>query len=309
MALTKRTSTDRERVSPTRRTFFSSRTRRSFDWRRSGRSPISSRKNVPPEASSTSPTLSRTAPVKEPRAWPKSSLSRSASGMAAQLTATNGPPRRAPRLMDGLRGQLLSRAALAGDEDRGVRVADLLDHGPDAPDRRGLAQEGPGAGSVRRRAGRRPPGPRRRSLLQEIDDGRHGQGQELQVVRYRRAGRPRCGPGRRCRPGGRARSRDRTARSGGGARSRRSRGRRRAAPGGGPGRGPDGRSRGPGRPGLRRPLRRGVRTRRGRDAPGGLEDRVPFRVESPKDGLVRGDVVEDDLGDPGKQLAGHCLFI
>ncbi len=32
-----------------------------------------------------------TAPVKAPRSWPKSSLSSNCSGMAAQLTATNGP--------------------------------------------------------------------------------------------------------------------------------------------------------------------------------------------------------------------------
>ena len=46
-----------------------------------------------------------------------------------------------PRLVDDPRGQLLARAALAGDEDRGVGVADLLDQGPDAADRRRLAHE------------------------------------------------------------------------------------------------------------------------------------------------------------------------
>ena len=40
------------------------------------------------------PTRSRTAPVNAPRTCPKSSLSRSSPGSAAQLTATNGPPLR-----------------------------------------------------------------------------------------------------------------------------------------------------------------------------------------------------------------------
>src|SRR5207249_12010382 len=35
-----------------------------------------------------------TAPVNEPRSWPKISLSSNVSGIAAQLTATNGPLRR-----------------------------------------------------------------------------------------------------------------------------------------------------------------------------------------------------------------------
>jgi hypothetical protein len=37
-----------------------------------------------------------------------------------------------------------------------------------------------------------------------------------------------------------------------------------------------------------------------------LEDGVALGVEGAKDGLVSGDVVEDDLGDPGKELAGHA---
>ena len=52
--------------------------------------PISSRKRVPPVASSNFPTLVAMAPVKAPFSWPKSSDSRSSAGMAAQLTATKG---------------------------------------------------------------------------------------------------------------------------------------------------------------------------------------------------------------------------
>ena len=53
-------------------------------------SPISSMKSVPPLASSKRPRRARMAPVKAPRAWPKSSLSSRVSVMAAQLTGTNG---------------------------------------------------------------------------------------------------------------------------------------------------------------------------------------------------------------------------
>ena len=51
---------------------------------------ISSRKRVPRSASSKRPSRRRWAPVKDPFSWPKSSLSMSVSGMAAQLTATKG---------------------------------------------------------------------------------------------------------------------------------------------------------------------------------------------------------------------------
>lgn len=57
-------------------------------------SPISSRKMLPPLASSNIPLRSLTAPVKAPRAWPNSSLSSSPSASAEQLTATNGRERR-----------------------------------------------------------------------------------------------------------------------------------------------------------------------------------------------------------------------
>ena len=54
-------------------------------------SPISSRKSVPPSACSHFPLRSSIAPVNEPFTCPKSSLSMSSSGIAAQLTSTNGP--------------------------------------------------------------------------------------------------------------------------------------------------------------------------------------------------------------------------
>ena len=59
-------------------------------------SPISSRKIVPPSATSKSPFLSAWAPVKAPRLWPNSSLSSSVSGSAPQFCATKRCSRRAP---------------------------------------------------------------------------------------------------------------------------------------------------------------------------------------------------------------------
>ena len=57
-------------------------------------SPTSSSSSVPPLAASKRPGRSWVAPVKAPRACPKSSLSRSVSVMAPQLTAMNGPAAR-----------------------------------------------------------------------------------------------------------------------------------------------------------------------------------------------------------------------
>ena len=54
------------------------------------RSPISSRKIVPPSASSKRPCRIATAPVNAPFSWPNSSLSTSVGGSAAQLTRTSG---------------------------------------------------------------------------------------------------------------------------------------------------------------------------------------------------------------------------
>ena len=53
-------------------------------------SPISSSSRVPPSAAWNSPLWLLTASVKAPLTWPNSSDSSSASGMAPQLTATNG---------------------------------------------------------------------------------------------------------------------------------------------------------------------------------------------------------------------------
>jgi hypothetical protein len=59
-------------------------------WKPGVVSLISSMKSVPPLASSKRPRLARMAPVKDPLAWPKSSLSSRVSVMAAQFTGTKG---------------------------------------------------------------------------------------------------------------------------------------------------------------------------------------------------------------------------
>src|SRR4051812_40924866 len=81
-----RTSTFKVSVPPTRSNSRCCSARRSFTCVESGISPISSRKSVPPSASSNRPSLRPTAPVKDPRSWPNSSDSRSVSLSAAQLT-------------------------------------------------------------------------------------------------------------------------------------------------------------------------------------------------------------------------------
>ena len=76
--------TETYRFPPTRRTCRSCRTRRSLACSGRGMSPTSSRKLVPPLASSKRPRRVAIAPVKAPFSWPKSSLSRRCSGREAQ---------------------------------------------------------------------------------------------------------------------------------------------------------------------------------------------------------------------------------
>ena len=82
------------RVLPSRRTDRSSITFSSLAWSAKGRRPTSSRKIAPPPAVWKSPALAWRASVNAPRSNPNSSASSRLSGIAAQLTSTNGP---APR--------------------------------------------------------------------------------------------------------------------------------------------------------------------------------------------------------------------
>ena len=85
-----RTSTWIGALPPTRSNSRSWRTRSSLAWVSRGSSPISSRKSVPPSASSKRPMRRAMAPVKAPFSWPNSSLSTSPAGRAAQLTLISG---------------------------------------------------------------------------------------------------------------------------------------------------------------------------------------------------------------------------
>lgn len=60
-----------------------------FDWE-----PVEI--DLPPAACSNLPIWRATAPVKAPFSWPNNSLSIRSAGMAAVLTATNGPFCRCP---------------------------------------------------------------------------------------------------------------------------------------------------------------------------------------------------------------------
>ena len=89
--------------------------RRSRAWSEVGMSPISSRKRVPRSASSNLPGRRLRRPVATPPSMPNSSLSRSDSGSAAQLTAISAPSR-PERWWRSLRDQLLAGAALAAHQ-------------------------------------------------------------------------------------------------------------------------------------------------------------------------------------------------
>ena len=88
---------------------------------------ISSRKIVPWLAYSNLPSLRFCAPVKAPFSKPKSSLSSSSEGSAAQLTFTKGRSRRLESWKTVRATSFLAGAALAADQHRDVGVGDLLD--------------------------------------------------------------------------------------------------------------------------------------------------------------------------------------
>jgi hypothetical protein len=85
-----RTSQRCELQLPTRSYTRSCSTRSSLTCMVGFMSPISSRKIVPPSASSKRPLRVASAPVNAPFSWPNSSLSSSSAGMAPQLIGTNG---------------------------------------------------------------------------------------------------------------------------------------------------------------------------------------------------------------------------
>ena len=91
-----RTSTFTGLRPPTASTAPSCSARSSFTCAASGSSPTSSRNSVPPEASTNLPMWRSVAPVKAPFSWPNRIDSTRLSGIAPQLTATNGFALRSP---------------------------------------------------------------------------------------------------------------------------------------------------------------------------------------------------------------------
>ena len=87
------------------------------------------------------PSGCASAPVNEPRMWPKSSESSSVSVSAPQLTATNGRSLRGDRTWMARRDQLLAGARLAGDQHRAAGRRDRLHHLEDLQHRAAVADD------------------------------------------------------------------------------------------------------------------------------------------------------------------------
>jgi hypothetical protein len=83
---------------PTRSNSRSCKTRNSVIWGSADTSPISSKKIVPPSASSKLPARRCRAPVKAPFSWPNNSDEIKEGGIAAQLTLTKARVAREDRL-------------------------------------------------------------------------------------------------------------------------------------------------------------------------------------------------------------------
>ena len=92
-----RTFTRTGALPPTRSISRSCKARSSLACRRGSISLISSSSKVPPSAASNLPIRRASAPEKAPFSWPNSSDSSRFSGIAAQFSATNGPPARRER--------------------------------------------------------------------------------------------------------------------------------------------------------------------------------------------------------------------
>ena len=146
---------DRRRRRRRARTSCSWSTRSSATWVRGEMSPISSRKSVPPSASSKRPRRRAAAPVNEPFSCPKSSERSSVSTERGAVDLDEGPRAPRARLVDRLGDELLARAALAVDEHGGVGLRRPCGWPWRARHRRRAPHHPP------QRGRRRVPGPRR----------------------------------------------------------------------------------------------------------------------------------------------------
>jgi len=129
----------RQCKAPTARNSPSWMSRSSLTCISSGRSPISSKKAVPPSASSTSPFLFSTAPLKAPLTWPKQlAFHERADQRAAvdgdKLTARVG-------VVHGPRHHLFAGAALTQQQHRKPVARNLRNEPPQGADLRRLAHQ------------------------------------------------------------------------------------------------------------------------------------------------------------------------
>ncbi len=121
-----RTSTRRDFDEPTRSNSPVCSTRSSLACCAGDRLAISSRKSVPPSASSNRPTRSARASVNAPFTCPNSSLSNTPSASPPRFTVTMGRTRRGDDGVEPSGDDLLAGAVFAGDERVGVGRSDAL---------------------------------------------------------------------------------------------------------------------------------------------------------------------------------------
>ena len=136
-------------VDPTRGSLPSVRTRSNFAWVAGDISPASSRKSVPSWAASNRPLSQSIGAVNAPFSCPTSSLSRSVSVNAAQLTGMKRLLGARTTLMDGPGHQLLFGSGLAGDQYGSVCWGDSSDPIPHGKNRRAATEDFPGTPSNR----------------------------------------------------------------------------------------------------------------------------------------------------------------
>ena len=129
---------------------------------------------MPPLASSKYPTRRLSAPVKEPRSWPKSSLSISVGEIGAAVERDERLPARRDSRWIVFADDFLAGAARAGDQDRGVRARDAPEHVEDLLHRLGAADQLARAGRSLQLATQRvdlrlEPPPRREALEDDLE--------------------------------------------------------------------------------------------------------------------------------------------
>ena len=149
---------------PTRSNSLSCSARRSFTCISIGISPISSRKSVPPLASSKRPGLLATAPGERAALVAEELALDELLGDRGAVDLDEGLVLAARVLVERAGDELLARAALAGDEHRRRRVGDALEDGVELGDARWSVADDAEARAPRRRT----PASRRRRASSRV---------------------------------------------------------------------------------------------------------------------------------------------